>query len=89
MRNKRYFWNRKHHRELDRKMGLSKPMNEPFGALARACGMSDELAGTHAMDPFFIFKVKPQDIKRTQAYDVTDKGTKHTFLIATFLMSQN
>lgn len=77
MRAKHYFWNRKHHKELDRKMGLSRQMAEPFKSLASACGMDTELEGTHGMMPFFLFTNKQLDIFKT--VDVASPDAKKSF----------
>lgn len=79
MRAKRYFWNMQHHRELDRKMGLSRQMAEPFRSLADACGMDTELGGTHGLKPFFLFTNKQQDVFKTEQYDVTDEKQARRF----------
>jgi len=81
MRLKHYFWNKAHHRELDRKMGLSKRMAESFAQLAEACGMDSELLGTTALRPLFIFSTKHPDIHKTKLYDVTSQEAKRVFLL--------
>lgn len=85
MRAKRYFWNMRHHRELDFRMGLAKRMAEPFAQLAEACGMTSYLDGTKALSPFFVFSTRHGDIKQTKPYDVTNDEAKRTFLPATAL----
>ena len=87
MRTKRYSWNRRKHRLLDFKMGLTQQMNKPFGELARACGMSDIMPGTKGLIPFFIFNRQTQPLNKTIPYDVTSKEAKRTFLMATILHS--
>ena len=84
MRAKRYFWNMKHHRELDKKMGLSKQMAEPFAQLARACGMETELAGTRGMMPVLLSidhhdKVLPEKMKQMVVYNYFSKEIPHKF----------
>jgi len=89
MRAKKYFWNMKHHRELDRKMGLSARMNEPFAQLAEATGMDANIGGTKAMHPMFIVTTRYGDIKQTKPYDVTGDEARRTFLIASVLNRPN
>jgi len=84
MRAKRYFWNMKHHRELDRKMGLSRRMAEPFARLAEACGMDTELAGTQAMMPIFLSidhhdKLTPKKMRPLIIYDCLSNEIPHRF----------
>lgn len=79
MRVKKYFQNMKHHKELDRAMGLSQRMNEPFAKLADACGMDSNLGGTTGLYPFPIISTRHGDIKQTKLYDVTSKEAKKSF----------
>jgi len=57
MRAKQYFWNKKHHRELDVRMGLVGRMAEPFAQLAEACGINSATGGTKGLTPIFTFLV--------------------------------
>ena len=76
MRLKKFFWNMKHHKELDIKMGLAKRMAEPFAQLADACGMDSNFGGTKGLIPFFIFSTRHGDVKQTKPYDVTSPEAK-------------
>ena len=89
MKKKKYFWNQKHHRLLDLKMGLLKLMPEPIANLASACGMSPYLTGTIGLRSFCIFTNKKQDINRTYKMDVRSKDYQRTFLQATALTPIN
>jgi len=73
MRAKRYFCNTRKHRLLDLKMGLVQQLGEPFGALARACGMTDLMPGTMGLHPPFVYKPKKFPLLRLAYYDVNNR----------------
>ena len=62
MKTKKYFWNRKRHRELDVRMGLVGRMNEPFAKLAEACGECSATGGTKGLTPFFPFLIRDKTL---------------------------
>ena len=89
MRKKRYFWDLKHHRQLDKKMGLSRQMAEPLASLAKACGMDTEVGGTRGINPFPIFSKRHPDPNKTIIADVNCKEYKQSFLMAGIFTSLN
>ena len=86
MRAKKYFWNRKHHRELDRKMGLLRRFAEPFASLCEACGIDADIEGTTGMKFIevtallnYFDKVMPEKMKPLIIYDYLSNGIAHRF----------
>ena len=86
MKLKRYFWNMKHHKELDKKMGLARKMSEPMARLAEACGMDTYWEGTKGLQYIGLDtllygsdKVMPDKMKPLIEYDFFSKETPHRF----------
>lgn len=88
MRAKRYFWNMKHHRELDRQMGLLKKLSGPMAKLCEACGMDTIIDGTRGIMPIFLFndldKLLPDKMRSMITYDCLSNEKPHRFFRVQF-----
>lgn len=86
MRKKHYFWNMKHHRQLDEKMGLLSPMAKEFAELDKATGGNGMIGGTKGDTPLGmpifgdkVIRKSFGEVKAMPMYDYNSNEIAHRF----------